>query len=67
MSHDNLKRILMKVPNLVTEFIQHFYVTDIGYDVQILRYIRQMECYNGFIVLSGEDIIKVLSVLGNQK
>jgi hypothetical protein len=50
----------MKVPNLITEFIQHFYVTDISYDVQILRYTRQMECYNGFIVISNENIIKVL-------
>jgi hypothetical protein len=61
MSHDNLKRILMKMPNLVTEFIHHYYVPDIiSFDIKIPRYTRQMECYNGFIVTSDEDIIKVL-------
>ena len=57
------------MPNLVTESIQHFYATAISFDVQILRYRTiftdstwQMECYDRFIIVAGENI-EVLLVL----
>ena len=68
LSHEEKKYHSTKMPNLVTESIQHFYATCISFDVKILRYrtvftnsTRQMECYDRFIIIAGENI-KVLLV-----
>ena len=65
LSHKK-KYPMMKVPNLVTESVQHFYATGISFDIWILQYRTiftdstwQMECDNGFIIMAGENI-KVL-------
>ena len=63
------------MPNLVTEAIQHFYATAISFDVETVRYRTiftdstwQMECYNGFIIIAGQNVeVLFLEVKNNWK